>query len=179
WKWVTALWTPASYEIDTMLLYDEAMLAERIRSLACMNPEQMIEPQDAYLTGYQSATASYEIIEAVEGTELLEEHVRSAVADAVMQLSEEVDLDAAGCYTKPAKYADDPELTALANELNRYVGAAVNHVFGNTKEVLNGDTIHKWLTIDGTTVTLDESQITKYVRALAKKYNTAYGSRKM
>ena len=49
WKWVTALWTPASYEIDTMLLYDEAMLAERIRSLACMNPEQMIEPQDAYL----------------------------------------------------------------------------------------------------------------------------------
>ncbi|MBE5972697.1 MAG: hypothetical protein E7246_09310 [Lachnoclostridium sp.] len=179
WKWITALWTPASYEIDTMLVCDEAMLAERIRALACMNPENMIEPQDAYLTGYQSATASYEIVDAVEGTELVESQVYRAVADAVMLLSEEVDLDAAGCYTKPAKYADDPELVTLANELNLYVGAAVNHTFGDTKEVLNGDTIHKWLTVDGTTVTLDESQITKYVRALAKKYNTAYGSRKM
>ena len=179
WKWITALWTPASYEIDTMLIYDEAMLAERVRALACMNPETMAEPQDAYLTGYQSATSGYEIVEAVEGTELVETQVRKAIADAVMQLSDEVDLDAAGCYTKPAKYADDPELVALANELNRYTGAAVNHIFGDTKEVLNGDTIHKWLTVDGTTVTLDESQIAKYVRALAKKYNTAYGSRKM
>mgnify|MGYP003292766472 CR=1 FL=1 len=179
WKWITALWTPAAYEIDTMLIYDEAMLAERVHALACMNPESMVEPQDAYLTGYQSATASYEIIEAVEGTELLEAEVRKAIADAVTQLSAEVNLDEAGCYTKPTKYADDPELVTLANELNRYAGAAVNHTFGDTKEVLNGDTIHKWLTIDGTTVTLDESQITKYVRALAKKYNTAYGSRKM
>ena len=179
WKWITALWTPASYELDTMLIYDESMLVERVRELACMDPEYMMAPQDAYMTGYQSATASYEIVEAEEGTELVESLVCKSIADAVMTLSGEVDLDAAGCYTKPKKYANDPELTTLANELNRYVGAAVNHTFGDTKEVLNGDTIHKWLTVDGTTVTLDESQITKYVRALAKKYNTAYGSRKM
>lgn len=178
-KWITALWTPAEYEVETMLVYDEDQLSERVSSLVCMNPETMEEPQDAYLTGYQSATASYEIVEAVEGTELIEEHVRDAIANAVITLAGEVDLDAAGCYTKPSKYSDDEELVTLASELNRYTGAAVNHTFGDTKVVLNGDTIHKWLTIDGTKVTLDESQVTQYVRALAKKYNTAYNSKKL
>ncbi len=178
-QWVKALWTPADYEIKTMLIYDEGKLTERIRGLACMDAENMEEPQDAYLTGYQSATASYEIVEATEGTELVEEHVRDAIAEAIMTLAGEVDLDTAGCYTKPSRYSDDEELVTLAAELNRYVGAAVNHTFGEAKEVLNGDTIHKWLTIDGTTVTLDESKITQYVRALAKKYNTAYNSKKL
>ena len=58
WKWITALWSPASYELDTMLIYDESMLVERVRALACMDPEHMMAPQDAYMTGYQSATAS-------------------------------------------------------------------------------------------------------------------------
>ncbi len=178
-KWITALWTPVEYEIQTMLAYDETMLTERVSELSCMNPETMVEPEDAYLTDYQSATTSYEIVEAVEGTELVEEHVRAAIAAAVMEMAGEVDLDAAGCYTKPSKYSNDPELVKLANELNRYVGAAVNHTFGDTKEVLNGDTIHKWLTIDGTDIYFDESQVSKYIRSLAKKYNTAYSSKKL
>jgi len=177
--WITALHTSAEHEIGTMIVYDEAKLDARMKALACMDPAQMIEPQDAYLSEYQSSTKSYEIVPAVEGTVLVEENVKKAIEDAVMNLQSEVDLDAATCYTKPTIATDDEELQALAAQLNCYVGAAVNHTFGNTKEVLDGDTIHQWLTINGDQVTLDESQITAYIRSLAKKYNTAYGSRKV
>ena len=177
--WITALHTSAEHEIGTMIVYDEAKLNARIKALVCMDPVQMIEPQDAYLSEYQSSTKSYEIVPAVEGTVLVEENVKKAIEDAVMNLQSEVDLDAATCYTKPTIETSDESLQALAAQLNCYVGAAVNHTFGNAKEVLDGDTIHQWLTISGDQVTLDESQITAYIRSLAKKYNTAYGSRKM
>lgn len=178
-KWIKSLWTPAEYEIETMLVYDEAKLAERVRNLSCMDAENMVEPQNAYLTDYQSGTMSYGIVEAVQGTELLEANVCKAIGNAVMVLAGEVDLDAADCYTKPAVYADDETLVSLAAELNRYVGAVVNHTFGDAKEVLNGEEIHTWLTVDGSQVILDESGASRYVRALAKKYNTAYNSKKL
>lgn len=178
-KWITALWTPSEHEIEAMIVYDENMLLERIRSLSCMDEETIIEPQNAYLSDYRSETKSYEIVPAVEGTELVEEHVLEAVGKAVIGLQSEVDLDAEMCYAKPSVYEDDASLISLAAELNTYVGAVVNHTFGDAKEVLDGDTINEWLTISDSVVTLDESGATQYVRALAKKYNTAYSAKKL
>lgn len=63
---------------------------------------------------------------------------------------------------------------AAAAEMNRYVGAVVTHTFGDAREVLDGDTISQWITVDGGNVTLDESQAAAYVKELAGKYDTAY-----
>lgn len=178
-KWIKALWTPAEYEIETMIVYDEEKFVERVRSLTCMDVTQMIEPQDARISDYQSATKSYEIIRQVDGTELVEESVLYAISEAVLDLQVEVDLEAESCYMKPSVLADDARLVAMAEELNQYVGAVVNHTFGDGKEVLDGDEIHTWLTVDGFGVILDESRASQYVRALAKKYNTAYGKKEL
>ena len=177
--WITAGNTSSEHEIGTMIVYDEAMLEERIAALSCMDPAQMTEPQDAFLSEYQSDTKSYQVIPAEEGTTLIEENVKKVIADAIMNLQNDVDLDAASCYTGPTVPTDDEKLQTLAAELNSYVGAVVNHTFGNVKEVLDGDTIHQWLAIRDDQVTLDESKVTVYVRSLAKKYNTAYGNRKV
>ena len=50
----------------------------------------------------------------------------------------------------------------------------VTHTFGDAREVLDGDTISQWITVDGGNVTLDESQAAAYVKELAGKYDTAY-----
>lgn len=177
-NWVSALGTSAEYEISTMIVYDEEKLTERIRNLSCMNESLMEAPEDARLSDYISETKSYEIIPATEGTTLVAENVENAITHAVMNLQAEVDLDAEGCYTRPSVESDDEELQALEAQLNTYVGAVVNHTFGNEREVLNGDTIHTWLSVNGNQVTLDETKVSSYVRELAKKYNTAYSSRK-
>jgi len=176
--WIQALKSSSEHEIGTMIVYDETMLDARIAKLQCMDQAQMIEPQDAYLSEYQSETRNYEVIPAVEGTVLVAENVKKAIVGAVMNLQGEVDLEANVCYTKPAVATDDASLQALAEQLNCYVGAVVNHTFGDTTEVLDGDTIHQWLTIQGDQVILDENQVPAYIRSLAKKYNTAYGKRK-
>ncbi len=178
-KWITALRNPTEYEISTMIAYDEAKLQARVEALQCMDGSTMVFPEDAKLSEYQSATKSYEIVPAVQGTELVPELVLEAVTDAVINMQDEVDLDAVSCYTKPDVETDDEALTALAAKLNQYVGAVVNHTFGNAQETLDGDTIHQWLTVHGTDVTLDESQVPAYIRALAKKYNTAYGKKQL
>ena len=175
--WIKSLWTEVEYRMKTMLVYDEALLAERVMALSCMDESRMEEPQDAYLSGYQFDTNCYEIIPETQGTELVKDAVLEAVSHAVMNLQEEVDLNAAGCYTKPAIDAENVQLTALADALNHYAGAVVTHRFGELEEVLDGDTIHQWLTIYGQTVTLDESKPAEYVKNLAKKYNTAYEKR--
>ena len=175
--WIKSLWTETDFRVGTLLVLDEEKLSERISTLTCMDPAQMKEPQDAYLSEYQYDSNSYEIIPQTGGTELLTDAVTAAIREALLNLEEEVDLDAAGCYTKAAITDENPELNALAAELNRYTGTTVTHQFGDQEEVLDGDTIHQWLVVDGTQVTLDESKVTAYVRAMAKKYNTAYGKR--
>ena len=175
--WIRSLWTETEYKIGTMLVYDEALLDARIKELSFMDPETMEAPKDAYLSEYQFDTNSYEIVPETGGTVAVEDTVRKVIGEALLNLQEEVDLDAAGCYTKAKICADDPELTKLASDLNHYAGASVTHRFGDQEEVLDGDTIHQWLTVDGNTVVMDESKVTEYVRALAKRYNTAYGKR--
>ncbi|MBQ7795137.1 MAG: L,D-transpeptidase/peptidoglycan binding protein, partial [Lachnospiraceae bacterium] len=175
--WIKSLWTEVDYRVGTMLVYDEKLLENRIQELSFMDESAMVEPENAYLSDYQFDTNSYEIVAPVDGTELVTESVKEAIAQAALNLQEEVDLEAAGCYTRPAVLEDEPELVALAAELNRYVGAVVTHRFDEIEEVLDGDEIHTWLTIDGSSVTLDESKAAEYVKALAKKYNTAYEKR--
>lgn len=178
-KWLLSLWHPVSYEIETMIVCDEELLSERIGALACMDRASMIEPENASLSEYRSEIKGYEILPSAEGTELAEDQVQRVISDAVLKLKNEVDLDAEGCYMKPAVTEDDEQLNALAAELNTYTGAVVNYTFGDAREVLDGDEIHTWLTVNGNQVTIDESKASAYVKTLAEKYNTAYKAKNL
>lgn len=176
-EWVKYLGTPSEHQIETMIVFDEEKLEEKLKELPFMDKASMEEPENARISDYDSASKSYSVIPATEGTELLEENVKKAVRNAVMNLSPQVDLEAEECYTKAAVDENDESLNALAGELNMYVGAVVNHTIGDTTEVLDGDRIHEWLTVDGQNVILDESQAAAYVKELADKYDTAYKSK--
>lgn len=173
-QWIRYLKEGPAHEIRTMIAFDGEKLKEAVREFPFMDPDQMREPENARISEYDSGTRSYSVVPAVQGTELVEEQVEKAVAAAIVSLSDQVDLDAEGCYTKPAVDETDEGLNAAAAEMNRYVGAVVTHTFGDAREVLDGDTISQWITVDGGNVTLDESQAAAYVKELAGKYDTAY-----
>lgn len=159
---------------DALLHYSSEMLDEAVAGLSCMDRENMREPQDARISDYDSATGSYMIIKEDEGTELLEDKVKEAVATAIMSLAESVDLEEQGCYLAPSVTSEDEALKTACETMNKYVGAKITYKFGDKAETLNGNEIHNWLTVNGTSVSVSEAKAAEYVKNLASAYNTAY-----
>ena len=159
---------------DALLHYSSEMLDEAVAGLSCMDKENMREPQDARISDYDSATGSYTIIKEDEGTELLEDKVKEAVASAIMSLSESVNLEEQGCYLSPSVTSEDEALKTACETMNKYVGAKITYKFGDRSETLSGNEIHNWLTVNGTSVSVSEAKAAEYVKNLASAYNTAY-----
>ena len=159
---------------DALLRYSDDMLNEAVEGLSCMDEENMREPEDAKISDYDSVTGSYSIIKEDEGTELLEDKVKEAVATAIMSLAESVDLEEQGCYLAPSVTSEDEALKTACETMNKYVGAKITYKFGDKAETLNGNEIHNWLTVNGTSVSVSESKAAEYVKNLASTYNTAY-----
>lgn len=159
---------------DALLHYSSEMLDEAVAGLSCMDRENMREPQDARISDYDSVTGSYTIIKEDEGTELLEDKVKEAVATAIMSLAESVDLEERGCYLAPSVTSEDEALKTACETMNKYVGAKITYKFGDKAETLNGNEIHNWLTVNGTSVSVSEAKAAEYVKNLASAYNTAY-----
>lgn len=163
-----------SYWIEAMMAYDKDKLAAEVDSLECFTEDRMAEPQDAYISEYIEGTG-YQIVPEDQGSTADAQKVLQAVSDAILGLKEQVNLEEHDVYEKPQITSENPQLQARAESWNRYVHTTVTYRFGSRSEVLDGDTIHLWLTDDGQGgALLDEEKIAEYVAGLAKTYNTAY-----
>lgn len=174
--WPRYLLKGPSYDIRTMIVFDEDALDTALDDLDCLDPEKAVQPADAYLSEYISGQG-YQVVAENEGTKLNPVLVKEAAVKGVQDLERELDLDALGCYEEPAVRSDDSGLAAARDARNRYVNMTVTYTFGNTSEVLDGDTIHQWLSADGGQITLDREKIAEYVKELGRRYNTAYKKR--
>lgn len=176
--WFMDFFSKPAYELEQTVTYDEALLETALLKLSAMQPENQREPVNA---GYSEYTGSgYELIPADYGTKLNFDKVKTAVADAAVSLHETVDLDTAGCYELPAIGDDHKALNELLQTLNTYVATEIHYEFGSNEEVLEKDTIASWLSVDDNMeVVVDEDAVLSYVKGLAKKYNTAYSTKKL
>lgn len=176
YAWPRYLLKGPDYDIQTMIAFDESALEEGLSKLDCLSPAKAAKPTDAYLSDYVSGQG-YSIIPETQGNELDMERVLEAAKDQVHNLKKDMDLEALGCYRKPSIRSDNSSLVAARDARNRYVGMAVTYTFGSASEVLDGDTIHKWLDSDGGNVSLDSDKIAGYIKDLASRHNTAYKKR--
>lgn len=172
--WGQSLMKEVSYTIAAMTAYDEEKLQEAVSGLSCMNPEQMEAPEDARLSDY-IAGVGYEIIPEKQGSKLDEEKLLQGIAEAIANLQPRLSLEELDVYEKPQVTSEDETLQQRLAALNQYARMTVTYLFGSQKEVLDGDAIHQWISMDEQgNVQVDEAQIAEYVKQLGKKYNTAY-----
>lgn len=176
YAWPRYLLKGPSYDIETMIAYDDVSLDETLDALDCFDKTKVEPPIDAYLSDYTEGQG-YRVVPETEGNALDEEKVKAAVDQGVTNLADQLDLDALGCYKTPSIRQDNPVLTAARDARNRYVNMTVTYTFGNRTEVLDGSEINQWLIVDGETVTLDQDKAAAYVKSLASRYNTAYTKR--
>lgn len=174
WKWGLSAMEEKEYVIGTMVKYDESLLAKTVDALDSMNPELAQAPKDAALSEYIPGVG-YEIVPEEQGSLLNRDMILSGVSDAILNLQETLYLEEIGAYEIPALTADSPELLAKQEAWNHYVNTTVTYQFGSKREILDGSTIHQWISDDGQGgARLDENQVAEYVKTLARTYNTAY-----
>ncbi|MFY9178028.1 MAG: L,D-transpeptidase family protein [Caldicoprobacterales bacterium] len=170
--WPRALFNTSKMEIGTLPEYDEDLLKELVFKLPYFQEENIIKPQDAYISEY-SKDKGYEIIPEVLGTLVDFDILFPAVKEAVSNLQPLVSLEEVDCYVKPEITSDSPELNRIANELNKIAGAEIIYEFGKDVEILDGTQISQWLSVseDGQVI-LDESGVKEFVDYIGKTYNT-------
>lgn len=161
-----------NFDIGTLVKYNQEQFDEAVSKLACFQEDKIKEPQDATISQYESGKG-YHIVAAVDGNRPDPEKVKSLIAAAVSDFKTEVSLEDGDVYIKPKITADNPDLINQVQTLNRYTNVKVTYKFGDKREVLNGDTISKWVGIgeDGKAY-LSSSEVTAYVKGLASKYDT-------
>lgn len=171
-EWIRHRKTPKSFEIGTMIQYDEEKLAAEAAKLNCFNEEQVVKPENASISDYVPGQG-YHVIPAVEGNELDDDKVLAAMKEAVINLRKEISLEELDAYIKPEIPSDDGELLARVQALNSYVNVRVTYTFGDSRVVLDGDTIKDWIGIlDDGSIYVSSGAVTEYVKGLASKYDT-------
>lgn len=164
----------SEHTIETMIAYDSDQLNTVVDGLDCMDESRTELPADAYLSEYREGVG-YEIVPEAGGTRVVPEKVHDSVADAIMNLKDRISLEEEGVYARANITAEDPALVAEAEKWNQAVQVTVTYHFGDQTEVLDGSTIHTWMTENEEGgLDLDEAKVAEYVDQLAANYDTAY-----
>ncbi|MDD6039445.1 MAG: L,D-transpeptidase family protein [bacterium] len=169
YAWMRQLKISDAKEIALATTFDEALLREEVRALDCMQPDQMVAPEDAHI---QLGENGYELVPEVYGTTLSFDTVYQQIADAVMQGEREIDLEE--LYLNPKVFSDDRVLNECIDTIARYYGTSVTYEFGKEEPYeLTGEMIQSWLTVDDAyQVHIDEEKVRNFVQYLASTYNT-------
>lgn len=174
WEWGSHSMNGSQHTIETMMAYDQDQLTALFEQLACLDETKTVAPTDAQLSEYQEGVG-YQIIPEQAGTRLMADVVWTEVTRAILNLQPELVLEELNAYVQPQIISTDEWLNERLAEWNRYVGVTVKYQFGSQTEVLDGSTIHTWLSEDANqNVILDQEAVAAYVKTLAEKYNTAY-----
>lgn len=172
-SWPLQLFRTSEIEIEAMITYDSEALEKELRSLACMDEEQVVKPENASVSEY-SEGKGYEIVPEKEGTEIDFAKLLEVMDKSVINLKKTVSLEEEDCYTKAQYTSDSEELKALVDSMNRYVGADITYEFGDKSENLDGTTISQWITVnDNMEAELSAEKISEYITYLAENYNTS------
>lgn len=174
YKWGYHYLKGTQHTISTMMAYDSEQLESMLLDLESMDRTKASQPKNAYLSEYIEGSG-YQIVPEEQGNRLIYETVVTGVSDAIRNLQQELVLEEIDAYEKPEKTSTDQELAAQAEAWNRYTDVTVTYKFGDKTEILDGTTIHTWMTPDedGNAV-LSEELVAAYVKNLGDQYNTAY-----
>lgn len=168
----------AEYPSSYMVEYDKENMDLAVAALDCLNPEQVVEPADAYVAFVSGI--GLQIIKEEPGKAPVRKRLSEEIGKAVSSLETRISLDERAVYKEPGVSETDPELLAQKEALKVCADVTVTYRFGSRSEVLDGSTILPWLSMEGEgSAVVDRNGVEEYVVNLAKKYNTAYCAKEL
>ncbi|SHJ35441.1 L,D-transpeptidase family protein [Pseudobutyrivibrio xylanivorans] len=175
-NWVGRLLIPAENYTKTGNAYDEAKVKQVASSLDFSHQKSTKESEDAYIK-YDGN--EFVIVDEIYGDRIDAEGVEEAIIYAVENLQTKINISDGTCYHKPAVKAEDKNINAAKDLLNKYMNVNIHYDLGEgiseeiPKEVKSG--FFKW--DNDFKVEFDREAIGEYVNSMGDKYNT-YGKKK-
>lgn len=149
-------------ELGNMYSVNCDKLSDVISGLECMS--NMQAPVSARIIDYNK---KYQVINAIQGTQLDRDKVTAAIETALWLGNMEVDLE--NCYINPVQNIDVKELEVRCKALNQIRDTIITYDFGDRKETVDINLITEKMLTD---YVLDKEKVTEYVKTLAVRYNT-------
>ncbi len=177
--WPAALFRTSTIQVETMVDYSQEKMEEAARKLDVLDEANMRKPLDATISEY-TGKEGYKILPEEKGTVVNEKKFIKALGKAIRNLDSSFSMEDAKCYKKPKYTKKSKELKKQVKTMNQYAKASITYDFGDSQEVLDGETIHQWISVDGQrNVSVSEEKIREYVSFLAETYNTAGKSKSL
>lgn len=168
--WVSTLLKKKDSEMPQIVSYDDDMLNKTIDKLNCLNNKKIETPKSASFTYEDGA---YKIEKEVLGNKINKEALHDAIGKAILDVQPTLNLDSSEAYEKPQYTSDSPEIIDTKKTLDKYVGTTITYKTDNKKEVLDGSTINKWISVnDKLEISFDEAKVHNYVYKISSMYNT-------
>lgn len=175
--WISAFWKEQNYDLSYGVNFDSNKTEVIIMSWDDMDNKKMEAPKDAYISDYSKTAKEYHIIPETEGTLLDADKVKKVVIEAVHNIDSEINLYDAQCYVLASITASDVALGRKLKELNKWVSTCITYDWNGTEVIVDGDTIHEWISKENGILELDEEAIAEFVATHAKE-NDTYGRKR-
>lgn len=169
--WPVTVFRSRELDIDTMIEYNEDMLKKRFNNLNCFKEEYVLRPANAYISEYTEN--GYVIIPEDNGALVKKKKLYEAIKTAINTLEPVLSLEEADCYIEAKIKSDHPKLVEALDKMNKIVSSNITYEFGDEMEIVDGNMINEWLSVDDKfKVTLSTDGIKEFVDYIGKTYNT-------
>lgn len=168
-KWISSLLKHQEYYVEDLYIYNKYELENKIDQLNCLNKE-IIEPENV---SFKYLNGSYEAVKEVYGNKIDKDKLKTAVEMSILKGETILNLNEKLCYENPKYTLSSVKTINAKNLLNKYVKSKITYKFGDEKEILDGNIINEWLSVDeNLDVIISEISAMKYIRDLSRKYDT-------
>ena len=157
------------------VVYDEESIGPAVDALACFAPENVIQPQDAFI---EETVDGYLVRPEVMGTLLDRDTVVEKASEAISKGQDAINLELKECYRNPAVYSDDTQLNRIADAKNALLGANITYDFEDRTQVVDTPVLMTFIAEDGNGgYRIDPDAVSYYVNEMADRYDTMGGTR--
>ena len=175
YEWVRGFMETRSYNTQENVTFDKTLLQNEVKALNCAQPENQVEPENAYVAMNGD---EFTIVPETEGSKLKMKEAYKALDAAISGSQTSIDLGSTpDVYAVAAVTSEDSTLQATRDAYNNYTKASITYTFGDQTVTLDGSTLKNWLQFDekGQLVQDDASftqHVKDFVAQLASEHNT-------
>lgn len=168
WLWFLQGWNRQEQIIETNVTYDLDRLHNKIRTLECMQSENIEEPVEPQII---KKSGSYVVEDGREGNKPIALAVRKAVTNGITNMMAYVDLEEQQCYETLKYQKDDKAVQAAKDYLNSLKQVKIIYQFGEESEELSGSELQSWIIVaEDYSCQVNRRQVTDYLEQMLKTH---------